>query len=86
MVIKNDAQISGRSEKNTVEFLQKIRGKIEEDPTKTIFITDQSGFKLEMLLFVSENTYLLQFYEINVCRIMSFGLITVYKKYDGDKN
>ena len=30
--------------------------------------------------FMSENSYLLQFYEINICQIINFGLYTVYNK------
>ena len=33
-----------------------------------------------------ENSYLKQFYEINICRVMIIDLYTVYKKHGDGKN
>ena len=35
---------------------------------------------------MSENSYLMQFYEINICQLTIFNLYTVHDKYDDDKN
>ena len=33
-----------------------------------------------------KNSYLVQFYKINICRVRFFSLYTIYKKHDDDKN
>ena len=44
----------------------------------------QSAAKLfeHLRQLVTENSYLIQFYEINICKIMIFRLYTVYKKHE----
>ena len=44
----------------------------------------QSVVKLfeHLLQFVPGNSNLMQFYEINVCQIMIFGLFAVYKRHE----
>ena len=53
--------------------------------SKTVYFQSTTKLFEHLRRFVSKNSYLMLFHEINLCQVVNFGLYTVYNKHEMKK-